>query len=316
MKDLARAQRLLAATLREPFPATRRADYVSEWIDYLAETWPLWSFQRARYVELEGSGWFSTEALRQIVHTLRSDDGVAKLKKLSPLETELDHRRYRFARAVLPNVAIPALPLASDELRSGSCLFCRLHFLGLEPEGGYAEEYEKVGLQFMLHVVKLRNSAKGARARAERGILRFARSLAKQGRRGRRQEGPSKPLLKALVAEGRELIEVCWHALGSPWPAASQPFRRLGLRDAEIRDWSARLALPVLSSCQITALCAEISRAATWPSTKGGRPTARRFTIWVLSRRLKLDARSLARKALGTAASERFRGQNPIDVAR
>lgn len=313
MTDLTKAQQLLAHALRDPFPKRGQANHVQKWVDFLVENWPLWSFQRERYVELEGASWFSTEALRQIVRTLRRDDGVAKPKKLTPLETELDHRRYRLARVLLPNVAIPAWSLADDELRSGPCLFCRLHFPGLKPEGGYADEYERVGLQFMLHVAKVRNSAKGERMRAERQLLRFARALAKQGRRGRRLEGPSEELLKALVAEGREIIEVCWRLMRLLWSIEVQQFAQLGLSPAATRSWSARLALPLLSRREIAVMCAEIKRASTWPTHKSGRPTPRLFAIWVLSRRLNLGAKSVARKALGGAASAYFASPNPID---
>lgn len=319
MTDLTKARQLLAQALRDPFPQKGQANHVKKWAEFLVENWPLWSFQIGYYRELEGDGWFSTDALKKIVFTLQSDDGVHR-KTLTPLETELDYRRYRIATARAPSAWNPPWPTAGDELKAGPSLFSRLRFPGLradtyiDADGEEVEisPYENVGYEFMQHVENLRNTAKRDRGSIERQILKFAKSLAKQGKLGRRREAPSTPLLKALVKEGRELVDVCWPLMRAKWPLDAQRFAPLDLTALEVRSWSARLALPLMSRREIAVMCTEIRRAATWPKQKSGKPTPRLFALWIVSRRLKLSAKAVARQTLGSAAAELFTSHNPI----
>jgi AAA domain-containing protein len=134
MTDLTKARQLLTHALRHPFPERGQANHVQKWADFLVENWPLWSFQSGYYRELEGDGWFSTDALQKIVFRLQGDDGVVPRKTLTPLETELDYRRYRVATARASSAWNPPWPRASDKLSSGPSLFSRLRFPGLRPD--------------------------------------------------------------------------------------------------------------------------------------------------------------------------------------
>ena len=131
-------------------------------------------------------------------------------------------------------------------------------------------------------------------------------------------KGPRADILKALIKEeGEVLLELCWDLF--PLTVANETreaLRAQGIHDDEEQQyWTARLALPVLSRCELLALKAERrEERPRWKPLRGLHPpTPLRLAVWVEAHRLGLSAATLTRKARGHDAAYFKERTNPID---
>ncbi len=316
------AKALLDQTLRDPlagYPETR----VPEWFNLLIRRFPLWAFQRFSYLKLQQSGLPTTHPLPLIVESILKDEGLRpdKERSLNPLPTTLDRRRISIA------YGFPESWRSSYQLMPGGpCLFREVpdlsnpNFEDMDPPdapGWYVPPYVETGLE-LVRLVEARESARDKKGRQEarNALDEFLASVAAKLGKGRPAAGPSVATLKALIAQGRELLQLCWEIF--PLDVSDTTQEILAAKDVSDpeaqRLWAARLALPILSLPEILALKDQSGRARTW-GKRAERPTPRRLTVWLLAHRLRMHADTVARKALGADASQYFRGKpNPVDA--
>jgi hypothetical protein len=192
-----------------------------------------------------------------------------------------------------------------------------------EGPAGEQSPYDEVGRRLVELLDTRRYAKPGNEYRvASRFLNEFLTEIDVRHGKGTRQKGPPPNLVAALFAEGKQLLSLCWDIFPFSISRRSEEVLRQALGDAgddtpveELCLWSARLALPVLSCPEILALKSQREEARSM-GKQGWRPTPRRFAVWVLARRLRLDAKTLARKVLNAAESVQFDPQlrpNPVD---
>lgn len=314
-RDPDSAKQLLEAALANPFGY----EEVRAWFDYLCREFPLWSFQAWRYAELQRSKLPSNYPLQLIIASMCSDDGVESGQELSPLEAALDYRRYwlsdrgRYGLLITSSRGGTRPTWERHPLHPGPARFARVRPLPEDPLFD-PEDPTSYGRHEREIVRQLAASSEGVDAPAK-----FQRILRELGLRRRRGPPAAVPpgTCKALVREGKQLFESCWELTDiAPSPQTKGVLAAEGVDDADAQQrWSTRLALPVLSRCELLALKAErreeTARRKTLPGVHP--PTAVRFVVWVVAHRLGLDASTLTRKARGHDAAYFKDRKNPID---
>lgn len=321
---------LFERALREPFAH----DAVDEWLRALMRCFPLWSFQAWAFAELQDSKLPTNYPLQLIIERICEDERLTVGQRLilEPLEATLDHRRYKLAdsgrhgtpgkvptKSSLHPGTYESMPLPRRESS-----FNRIYPLPVEPwhdpdqDPSHLEPDAEVGKQLRQLTMARNDAAPGSseRAQAQEALDEFLASMGVP-------QGPGKPVriaeaqLKALVAQGRDLFELCWPVLPAKVSqGALDIVAEHGVGDGQERElWATRLALPILSRRELEGLLAQIRQARTWSRT-GPKPTARLFTVWPLARRLRLKPTFIADRTLGSKAREYFVGEpNPIQAS-
>lgn len=83
----------------------------------------------------------------------------------------------------------------------------------------------------------------------------------------------------------------------------------------EVRLWSARLALPILSRPELLAVEDPSGKGRDILFKKRTRLKSRRLAIWFLARRLGMDASAISRKGVNARDSEKFKDiPNPVNA--
>ena len=178
-------------------------------------------------------------------------------------------------------------------------------------------EHEQIG-QELARLVEARESARdeSEKEKAQKDLDGFLKSLAVTKSSKKLPETAKLKILKPLVEQGVELLNKCWNVF---LDEASVETRR-ALAAEQVTDpdmqhqWAVRLTLPVFSHREILFLKAQSEEQRAWTPPKGGSvPSPQQLTIWIVSRRLRMDARRLARYTLSRqTAYKHFDGPNPI----
>jgi hypothetical protein len=245
---------------------------------------------------------------------LTDDDLDPEGEALDPLPALVDQRRHGLAVQEI-EVGVVAgsyarfLPSHIDDLAF------------FEPDsehtiGGWVSPYEELGRELLRLVEAFRFADKTNRQSAKTALHSFLQAIQAKLSRRRPPEGPPLRVLGGLLAEARGLFGICFGALRE-FEISDSTRRVLGAQHVpagQALSWSARLALPVFSRKELSAMwrvAREDPREAITPP-----PTARKLAVWLLAHRLQMHAPFLARKLLGNAAVRDFRRvPNPIDGA-
>lgn len=206
-------EKILREALVNPFEVPGES-HVSEWFNYLASQFPLWTFQPWAYFEHQIEEVPRQYPIDVFVDSILGDDEI-QLSELSPLEAVLMDRRKRLMGGLVQVETWSLEPvLRSDFIVDNWPAWMwtpslRQHWgpVGLE------SEYAHVGRELMWHV-EARERARasgddGAKTKAEAGLNRFLTEIGVSNLQRRPPEGPSEKMLKALIAEGSQIIDIC-----------------------------------------------------------------------------------------------------------
>jgi hypothetical protein len=318
-------EELLQKVLQDPLGLESR-EHVAAWLKTLRTKFPLWSFQASAYVRLHG-GFPTAYPLQTLINSILSDESIEEQgASLTPLEHCVDVRRIRLAKGThlrdpdwCTRPPVHASRFAALDARSMA--------VGVDAKDshdpdtpGYVSPYEKIGERYV-EMIEDWVAARDKRERAwaggrMRGFRDYMASALGVVVKKNLPQGPHKDMLKALVSELRSLLGLCWSIFpiktGSRVAAELAGQGVTGPREQQI--WSARLALPVFSAPEVSALRSETEKATRLRKRGGSYPTARRYAVWVAAHRLQLDPRSLAGKALNRDAETYFLNEdNPIE---
>jgi hypothetical protein len=326
------AEDLLRRVLRDPFQlepsdaedAEDLERHVSDWFTYLIQNFPLWSFQAARFASYHPADLPSAHPLGLIVESLFRDDGIDPNdpRVIEPLLREVQARRYRLNQGKAWHWSF----LAEERLvlPGGSVSSSAFSYL-MEDTG--ESPYDDPG-RILSGLIEERDSKASAveRSQVQETIDDYLVTL---GARRRPHRAPILPpdLLRGLVAEGTRIVEICWavlpvsmssrtHSLLSPFLEGVGDDEDSGTQLGAMNLWRRRLALPILSTPELLALDDPTGngRDALLVQERV-RLKSRRLAIWMLARRLRLDAATISRSAVNARDSENFRDSpNPVDA--
>ena len=316
-------------TLADPF---LNSGHSAVWFQALVRTCPLLSFRRPAYRALHSRDIMSSYPLGLFVGSVCADDGVSDAE-LDPLSKLLDSYRMGLAWGV-PDIAV------IHSLSNGQSLDqTRIPISGFRTHPNYelhlSEDLDPNQLRTFLgeydayadigrRLMRLRDSRLAARTESETRAYEEGKqwTLDELGLGGRRPEGVIwGDAAKQLDAEARVLFGFLLASeLPDPSEHTVRVLRQEGVADeAERALWAARLALPILSAKEIGGLSRYSSSLAD--KTRLVREAGhRRFSIFLLARRLRMDEYSFARKVRSDSASRPIRSYikefgNPIDWA-
>ena len=136
---------------------------------------------------------------------------------------------------------------------------------------------------------------------AQVAIDDYLREISALRRQGRPKGGTSDETLRALHEETTDLLVIIWSAIHStPSEEARDLLSDHGITDPAEQDrWATRLALPMLSMCELAAIHRYVSGAKWF--------TPRRLSIFFLARRFELRALHVARRLVGSDEEEEFK---------
>lgn len=306
---------------------------VADWHRVLMSDFPLWSFQAWAFADFQSTQLPANYPLQQMIGSIVSDEGIAPRgatagpsKRLNPLECAVDRRRYVLADHGRTGPPGPIVSRTSKPYEKLPLTGCPSKFNSVYPLLLTPGDPDAVAT--IQQLARARDAAKNVteRKRADAELRALLKSMAARSP-GKPSEMPNVAVLEALVDQGKRLLRLCWQE--PPRTVTARTNMILfdhGVEDlGEQKLWIARLALPVFSKPEIQALfserkraydlAAESSRRRTFGErrTLTPRPTALRFTFWVLAHRLGFGARALARKAAGGKTVEYLKGRrNPI----
>jgi hypothetical protein len=288
---------------------------IADWFLYLRGALPLWSLNREAFNVFYGPSSPVTYPLVDLVQSVARDE---KTVPSIAVGRTLDMRRYHLMSGihVVKNWGLEA---KTHPDVTGSTAGAYWH----EDMRPYADDwgFVIVGRDLIMHLESLlRARGKTERQEAQQSIKGFLKELLGT-RRGRPSEGPNRDILRALVMEGRELFQLLWNSLAFDVYDPSRQLLRTLLQkhgqpesDANLRQCSLQLVLPLMSRPEILGLMAEAAAARSW-TREGWRPSPRYFVVWVLARRLRMNPVTLAEKTMGSRDSEYFANKdNPIDT--
>ncbi len=310
---------LLAATLRDPF-ADKPATPVRNWFNFLIEHFPLWSFQPEAFSALHSTSLPSTYPLARFVYSIGVDEQIRTHVPMEELEANLDLRRLGLHDLAAPDW-VSALERADHPGGGATPRFLPDRVGALPPTEvlslrGFNSIYEEIGFDILGVVEDLQFAVdKRGRQEAKRAKDDYLRSIGTELASRGPKDGPPEALLEQLKEEGRGLFNLCWKVFDvNVSDATAKILRAAGASSSEeVDQWAARLALPVLSGPEILALRAESSKAALLVGKRAkNKPTALRFTIWVLAHRLGATAAAIARKLGSPSGVKYFRRPSPI----
>ncbi len=184
-----------------------------------------------------------------------------------------------------------------------------------------AEDYEESAYEIfgrrLGELVSERERLKGSKEKkaAQKKIDTFLVQIGATRPQARPNVGPPEDIMMKLFHTGRLLIEACWQSLDQrPSTRTKEFLTECGVDDeATQQAWAVRLALPVLSCREISALRDQIKKDRTWAGGADLHPTARRFTVWLLAHRLALSAEAVATKVGAGSDWDAFKDlPNPI----
>ena len=306
----------LRGAIRDPFVwrSDGSDDAPVPWFRYLGAQLPLWTLKAGWYGQFQSGDLPSTYPLGLFIASLLRDDDIEPIRSLPPLIANIDQRRCDLAGGArkLKSLYHPSCFQVGRGLRSRNSELVYRRDPLLSDEDAY-----HIGYDLACFINALRAAQAGAaRKKAQSDLDDFLVRVGAQLEAGRPLEGPSKDALKTLYTEGRSFLALAWGTVESePSDRTRTALAAVGIESTEQQQlWSARLALPILSAVELRALQAEIKSARTWRKRKmmGKKPTARRFTIWVLAHRLDLGADSIAQKVGAGSDWDYFKGKNPI----
>lgn len=324
----------LAVALGNPLPRPLSGSAAEDLLASLRHHLPLWSLQPYAYAALQESDAPVTFPLQTIVTSLHLDDGITNRSggELDPPLATVQKRRAWLAgwsdEAPTGDASFEWVVEDGDpvQLRSGEPFSDRVPVL-YDPDEQYgglhyvpaADEAEAIG-ERIIGLLDRRESARGRGdseelEAAERDLQAFLRDLGVYSY-GRPSEGPDEQLVQQLYEEGEELSQLCWEV----WPPnPSSETREVliehGVAETDCWLWATALTLPVLSRLEIRALDQQIFAAQDW-GDRPLRPTPRRFTVHVLSHRLRMDQSAIARRIWesGGAVEEFQRARDPFET--
>jgi len=322
----------LHACVRDPLGLESR-DHVDDWLEVLKYHFPLWAFQAWAYADLQDSKLPTNYPLQLMIRSVVQDDGPKpeEPKFLEPLAFAVDRRRYaladdgRYGRSEAIGRSSLHDPYEQLPLRPGLTPFHRAYPLPVaedfdpdDPES-YNRPHAEIGKE-LVRLVEARESARGdnEKEKTQKDLDDFLKRMAVPKSSKKFPETAMLKMLKPLVEQGVELFKKCWDVFLDE--ASVETKRALAAEQVTDPDmqhqWAVRLTLPVFSHREILVLKAQSEEQRAWTPPKGGSyPTPEQLTIWIVARRLRMDARRLARHTLSTqTAYKHFDGPNPIDA--
>lgn len=313
------SRQTLLHALRDPFlwdgnPEPLFERPLSRWYEALIWHCPLLTLQAGAYHSTHLVFLPSTHPLDQFVASIIRDEGIPTEfdSFVDPLQANLDERRV----ALSEQRALCVATTHPETLKRR-----RSPLLKAGRDWPYREdEYLELGEQLVRHVDARLGAAKGTpeeeQAKAE--LKEFLEQIAARHRRGAPVVGVTKAAMKALYREVKAILEVLWPIQSwAPSARTRDLLAKSGAGDeAEQREWVLRLAVPVLSRAELLATLDQAAQERSWTKT-GGRPTPRRFSVWILAHRLSIRPVSVADKIGFGSDRYLFEGDpptNPIDA--
>ena len=299
------------------------ADCVCEWFQFLVEKFPLWAFQPFSFADLHGTHPPQTYPLRLMIRSMLDDDGKSsEFQHLEPLPALVDLIRYSMLHRHVP--IIEWVTQGSDEkpcLPDGPSRFLPWLASGSTSQPHGQDDF--VGVSALL--LELLDNRASARTddeikEAQTTLDDFLEDLAPPPTRKKLVETDQVDLLEPIVAQGVSLLKVCWDVFTFDIPDGTREM--LSAHDVTTRQmqqrWAVRLMLPFLSCHEILALETESEQQRSYKPEKGkSYPTPEQLAVWILARRLNLEALQLGRYTLSaTTAYKHFDNEpNPVDLA-
>ena len=326
----------LTRALQDPFGIQGRAN-VEEWLNTMMSRYPLWSFQAWAYAKLQSNQLLTNFPLQLLINSILEDEDLTprdwtvqpvyvegqalpdhkESKQLTPLEAAIDRRRYWLCDQGRHGETLAIEPRAavSDQyeqllLSSNKSRFNLLYPLAEDdygdPDNPNAREYKL--LVRIAALVDQQRSASSSEER-ERTTDALQAILGPPPGRGRRRSGPQldQEVERLLIVQGSELLGVC----RSVFPRLLEPLPSNTMRafDAERvsydsqKEWAIRLALPCFSSVEVSMLRRCLVRSRR-------QPYAGVAAIYMLARRLHIDATTLAGRVADGHVRDRVAGDN------
>lgn len=296
---------------------------VWEWFQFLIEKFPLWAFQPSSFADLHGTHLPQTYPLRLMIRSVLNDDGdSSEFQHLEPLPALVDLIRYSMLHRHVP--IIEWVTQGSDKkprLPDGPSRFLPSHASGTSSQPHWQDDF--VGISALL--LELLDNRASARTddeiqEAKNTLGGFLRGLAPPPTSKKLVETDQVDLLKPIVAQGVSLLKVCWDVFTLDVPDDTRNMLRAHkVTERQMQQrWAVRLMLPFLSRHEILALEAESEQKRSYkPEKDRSYPTPEQLAVWILARRLNLEALQLGRYTLSaTTAYKHFHNEpNTVDLA-
>ena len=298
--------------------------HVWEWYQFLIARFSLWTFQPSFYAHLHGTHLPQTYPLRLMIRSVIKDDGDStEFQELRPLPALVDHIRYSMLHGYVPMIS--GVTVGSDELPrlpDGPSRFLPSLASGISSQPDWRDDFVGVSAQLL----ELLDNRASARTRdeikeAQNTLDGFLEDLAPPPTSFKLVVTNQLHLLKPIVAQGVDLLKVCWDVFTFDIPDGTRNMlhaHRVTSGQMQQR-WAVRLMLPILSRHEILALETESQQQRSYKPEKGkSYPTSEQLAVWIVARRLNLEARPLARYTLtATTAYKHFKKTepNPVDLA-
>ena len=298
-------------------------DCVGEWFQFLIEHFRLWAFQPSAYTHVQGTGLPPTYPLRMMIRSVISDDGnSSEFQQLGPLPALVDNERYSMLHGGGPIICSVTGSDGLPRLPDGPSRFLPSLASGISTRPDWQDEFVGIAA-FLLELLDDRASSRTRNeiSKAQKTLDDFLEDLAPPPSSKKLVVTNQRHLLEPIVAQGVDLLKVCWDVFTFDIPDGTRNMlhaHRVTSGQMQQR-WAVRLMLPILSRHEILALETESQQQRSYkPEKDKSYPTAEQLAVWILARRLNLEARPLARYTLtATTAYKHFKKTepNPVDLA-
>jgi hypothetical protein len=258
-----------------------------------------------------------------MIRSVVNDDGnSSEFQQLGPLPALVDNERYSMLHGGGPIICSVTGSDGLPRLPDGPSRFLPSLASGSSTRPDWQDEFVGIAA-FLLELLDNRASARtdDEIQEAQNTLDDFLEDLAPPPTSLKLVVTNQLHLLKPIVAQGVELLKVCWDVSTLDIPDGTRKMLRAHkvTRRQMQQRWAVRLMLPILSRHEILALEIESEKQRSYkPKEKKSYPTAQQLAVWILARRLNLEARPLARYTLtATTAYKHFKKTepNPVDLA-
>lgn len=303
---------LLRGAIADPFAIGGVPDgssAIEKWYALARERASLWCFDPSAYQQLRSDDLPSSFPFRRVLGRVIKDERAELRQGGSRIVRHVIARRLglsdpaKSASAVLATRHASGAPTVSEGEFEYLRYLPRLdatQFTVLDaPPGGDAlvldlSDYWMIGEELVelveeLHAASTPKERDAAKTALDDFLERIGASLP----RGHPPKGARQAVLDALFEQGKWLFGVCWGALPTePSSETASLLGELGIAEADRPAWATRLALPMLSSAELS----ELRRQASEPPGRYPNVPPRRLTIFSIAHRLGSEPASLAKR--------------------
>ena len=299
----------------DPTPPIRD---ITAWYRLAREKAPLWCFNKWAFRALRSNDLPSSYPLRKITQRIAEDEGFNQNNPLeagAPIGSLLFHvfsRRVSLSEETGRDPTIYRYEDGSLQVDFTSGQSFRW-IPDLDTGSPEESEYWEIGCTVTAHVEALEAAnTRIERQKRRRKLDEYLSDLGTKLSQGAPEKGAPQPILEALFHQGNWLFGTCWKSLPSePSEDTRSLLQELGASSEEHTSWAVRLALPMLSVTEITALRNEIDKPL---GRRHAHTSPRRFTVFSIAHRLDSRAKALARRLPPESDADEFFGKNPNPI--